>query len=57
LDVVHELLVLGSDFLKLAPIPGLSPAARSLVEIWDAGQTVNVSFSWNALSYRSSDMF
>jgi len=27
LDVVHELFVLGSDLLQLAPIPGLSLAA------------------------------
>jgi len=43
LDVAHELLIVGSDFLELAPIPGLSPAARSLLEIWDAVQKVDVS--------------
>lgn len=43
LDVFHELLVLGSDFLEFAPIPGLSPAARSLVEIWDAVQKVDLN--------------
>ena len=44
LDVVHELLALGSDFLDLAPIPGLSLPARSLAEIWDTVQTAYVSY-------------
>lgn len=43
LDVAHELLAVGSDVLELAPIPGLSPVARSLLEIWDAMQNVDLN--------------
>ncbi|KAJ3573275.1 hypothetical protein NP233_g2522 [Leucocoprinus birnbaumii] len=43
LDVAHELLSVGSDFLEFAPIPGLSPAARALLEIWDAMQSVDLN--------------
>ncbi|KAJ3553830.1 hypothetical protein NP233_g12558 [Leucocoprinus birnbaumii] len=43
LDVAHELLIIGGDFLELAPIPGLSPAARALLEIWDAMQNVDLN--------------
>lgn len=44
-DVVHELLEIGTDFLQLAPVPGLSSAAKTLLNIWDALEHVDVSES------------
>ena len=41
-DAQHELLDLGSDALRFAPIPGLAEAARVLVTIWDSLQLVEV---------------
>ncbi|EIW58351.1 uncharacterized protein TRAVEDRAFT_20381 [Trametes versicolor FP-101664 SS1] len=40
IDIAHELLVLGSDLLGFAPIPGLGGAARTLLHIWDAALKV-----------------
>ena len=42
-QVVHELLEVGVDVLKFAPIVGLEEAARTLLNIWDALQLVDVS--------------
>ena len=42
LEATHELLDLGSDALRFAPIPGLAEAARVLVTIWDSLQLVEV---------------
>ena len=41
-QVVHELLEVGVDVLKFAPIVGLEEAARTLLNIWDALQLVDV---------------
>ena len=41
--VVHELLGVGVDFLRFAPIPALEEAARTLLNIWDSLQLVDVS--------------
>jgi hypothetical protein len=41
-DVAHEALQIGADALELAPLPGLAPAARTLLGIWDALQDVDV---------------
>ncbi|KAJ7896809.1 hypothetical protein B0H13DRAFT_1884934 [Mycena leptocephala] len=40
--VTHELLEIGSEVLKFAPIPGLNVAARLLLSIWDDVQAVDV---------------
>lgn len=45
LDVTHEILLLGSDVLHFAPVPGLEEAARTLLSIWDSLQLVEVRFS------------
>ncbi|KAG7086098.1 hypothetical protein E1B28_003613 [Marasmius oreades] len=42
-DVAHEALVLSADVLELAPVPGLSPAARTLLLIWDSLQLVDLN--------------
>ena len=42
-SVSHELLQLGADFLGFVPVPGLELAARTLLEIWDTLQQVDVS--------------
>ncbi len=42
-EVVHELLEVSVDVLKFAPIVGLEEAARTLLNIWDALQLVDVS--------------
>ncbi|KAG2006316.1 TKL/TKL-ccin protein kinase [Coprinopsis cinerea AmutBmut pab1-1] len=44
-DVGHELLSIGVDLLELAPVPGLAPAARTLLNIWDAVDGVDVNFN------------
>lgn len=41
-DVVHELLEVSADALRFAPIVGLEEAARTLLNIWDALQLVDV---------------
>lgn len=41
--MVHELLKVGVDFLGFAPIPGLEPAGRALLQIWDTLQQVDVN--------------
>lgn len=43
-DVSYELLKLGVEFLDLVPIPGLAPAGKMLLSIWDAVQNVDVNF-------------
>ncbi|TDL14843.1 hypothetical protein BD410DRAFT_796909 [Rickenella mellea] len=43
LDVTHELLSIGADTLKYAPIPGLQEAAHILLEIWDSLQLVETN--------------
>ena len=42
-DVTHELLRVGVEVVGLAPIPGLEPAARTLLRIWDTLQQVDVN--------------
>jgi abelson tyrosine-protein kinase 1 len=41
-DVAHEVLLLSVELVDLAPLPGLAPAAKTLLNIWDAMQDVNV---------------
>lgn len=41
-DVVHEALLLSVEVVQFVPIPGLEAAARSLLDIWDALQLVDV---------------
>ncbi|ESK86494.1 hypothetical protein Moror_9860 [Moniliophthora roreri MCA 2997] len=43
LDVTHEALALSADMLELAPIPGLSACARTLLLIWDSLQMVDLN--------------
>ncbi|TFK19552.1 TKL/TKL-ccin protein kinase [Coprinopsis marcescibilis] len=43
-DITHELLTIGVDLLELAPVPGLAPAAKTLLNIWDAVDGVDVNF-------------
>lgn len=42
-DLAHELLRTGVDVLVLVPIPGLEPAARTLLQIWDTLQQVDMN--------------
>ena len=42
-DVAHELLQTGVNFLGFVPVPGLEPAARQLLQIWDTLQQVDVN--------------
>ncbi|CCM05813.1 uncharacterized protein FIBRA_08047 [Fibroporia radiculosa] len=42
-DVTHETLLVSSELLKFAPIPGLALAAKLLLEIWDSLQQVDVN--------------
>ncbi|KAJ8507429.1 hypothetical protein ONZ45_g10193 [Pleurotus djamor] len=42
-DVTHELLELGVDYLGFAPVPGLQTAAKTLLQIWDALQAVDLN--------------
>ncbi|RDB18261.1 Dual specificity protein kinase splA [Hypsizygus marmoreus] len=42
-DIVHEALFLSADFLEFAPIPGLEAAAKTLLNIWDALQLVDMN--------------
>ncbi|KAF8993552.1 hypothetical protein BDQ17DRAFT_1252756, partial [Cyathus striatus] len=39
----HEALELGVDFLNLAPVPGLAPAAKIVLNIWDAVENVDMN--------------
>ena len=43
-DVTHELLGLSVELLEFAPIPGLRAVAKTLLNIWDAVEQVDVSF-------------
>ncbi|KAJ2913976.1 hypothetical protein MD484_g6442, partial [Candolleomyces efflorescens] len=43
-DVGYELLSVTAELLDLVPIPGLAPAAKTLLTIWDAVQNVDVNF-------------
>ena len=45
LEATHELLGISADVLQFAPVIGLAEAARVLVNIWDAVQTVDVRLS------------
>lgn len=40
--VMHELLEVSVDVLRFAPIVGLEEAARTLLNIWDSLQLVDV---------------
>ena len=42
-DVVHELLDVSTNILRLAPLPGLELAAIALLKIWDALQLVDIN--------------
>ncbi|CDO74643.1 hypothetical protein BN946_scf184944.g2 [Trametes cinnabarina] len=42
-QVVHELLELSVDALRFAPVVGLEEAARTLLNIWDALQLVDIN--------------
>ncbi|CAA7263929.1 unnamed protein product [Cyclocybe aegerita] len=42
-DIVHEALFLGVELLDFAPIPGLQAAARTILNIWDAAQQVDMN--------------
>lgn len=45
LDVTHEALVLSTELLELAPIPGLQDIAKTLLHIWDSLEDVDVRAS------------
>lgn len=42
LDITHEALLTSVDLLDLAPVPGLAIAARTLLNVWDCLQKVDV---------------
>lgn len=41
----HEALFVGVDLVHFVPVPGLEIAARTLLNIWDAVEMVEVSSS------------
>lgn len=41
-EIMHELLEVSVDVLRFAPIVGLEEAARTLLNIWDSLQLVDV---------------
>ncbi|KAM6492858.1 hypothetical protein JOM56_010992 [Amanita muscaria] len=43
IDITRHALNAGVDLLELAPIPGLAQAARTLLEIWDALDAVDMN--------------
>lgn len=43
LDVGHEALLLSQDLLEFAPVPGLQSIARTLLQIWDSLQLVDMN--------------
>ncbi|KAF9008496.1 hypothetical protein BDZ89DRAFT_1079023 [Hymenopellis radicata] len=45
LEVGHEALLLSTDLLEFAPIPGLQNVARTLLQIWDSLQLVDMNRS------------
>ncbi|KAF8889717.1 hypothetical protein CPB85DRAFT_1333584 [Mucidula mucida] len=45
LEVGHEALLLSTDLLEYAPIPGLQNVARTLLQIWDALELVDMNRS------------
>ena len=42
-SIGHEALFVGVDLLRFAPVPGLELAGRTLLNIWDAVDMVEVS--------------
>ncbi|KAG6864758.1 hypothetical protein C0991_007317 [Blastosporella zonata] len=42
-DIAHEVLLNSVDLLEFAPVPGLAPAARILLQIWDSVQGVDTN--------------
>ncbi|KAF8993568.1 hypothetical protein BDQ17DRAFT_1181203, partial [Cyathus striatus] len=42
-DLTREALELGVEFLDLVPVPGLAPAARLVLDVWDAVQEVDMN--------------
>lgn len=44
LDVTHEALILSTELLEFAPVPGLQNIAKTLLHIWDSLQDVDVRF-------------
>ena len=56
----HEALFTGADLLKFSPVPGLEPAGKMLLSIWDAVEKVEVSVMGTpfvALLALTADMF
>ncbi|KIK53580.1 hypothetical protein GYMLUDRAFT_250285 [Collybiopsis luxurians FD-317 M1] len=49
---LHKVLLTSVDLFELAPVPGLQAAARTLLEIWDSLQEVDVSEGNHGLSIR-----
>ncbi|KAG6855823.1 hypothetical protein H0H87_010489 [Tephrocybe sp. NHM501043] len=43
LDIAHEVLLTSVDLLQFAPVPGLAPAAKVLLQIWDCVQGVDTN--------------
>ncbi|PPQ83885.1 hypothetical protein CVT25_000629 [Psilocybe cyanescens] len=41
-DIVHEALYVGVEFLDLVPVPGLQIAAKTLLNIWDAARDASI---------------
>ncbi|KAJ3531793.1 hypothetical protein NMY22_g8005 [Coprinellus aureogranulatus] len=56
-DVSFELLSVGVEFLELAPVPGLAPAAKTLLAIWESVQQVDVNvYGCLRLTERCADL-
>ena len=49
-ELTHEALLTSVDLLEFAPVPGLQTAARTLLQIWDSLQSVDVR-SFRAFSF------
>lgn len=58
-DITYEALYIGVDLLEFAPIPGLRPAAKLLLDVWGASQQVDVSLASliTLLTLSSTDSF
>jgi len=44
-SILYETLFIGVDLIDLAPLPGLALAAKTLLNIWNAAQQIDVSAS------------
>lgn len=56
-DLIHETLIVGVDLFEFVPIPGLALAARIVLNIWDAAQYADVSYSTCFITFIPTNSF